>query len=174
MLTKVCTKCKTEKALSCFYKKAKPSESVMEQCKDCVKEARKIFYRNNKEKVLLRNRDYVLRHTEQLKLVKKKYATENKDRLSLYKAQWKKDNAVHVNVYNAGRRAITRKATPIWADKDAMFFIYEEAKRNAQHVDHIVPLTNKLVCGLHCEANLQLLSVEDNLAKGNRYWPDMW
>jgi hypothetical protein len=42
------------------------------------------------------------------------------------------------------------------------------------HVDHIVPLTSDLVCGLHCEANLQIAVGKDNIAKNNRWWPDMW
>jgi hypothetical protein len=41
------------------------------------------------------------------------------------------------------------------------------------HVDHIVPLVSKFVCGLHCEANLQLLPGPENQRKGNRVWPDM-
>ena len=42
------------------------------------------------------------------------------------------------------------------------------------HVDHTVPLKSKLVCGLHCEANLRLLPGRENQAKSNRIWPDMW
>ncbi len=40
-------------------------------------------------------------------------------------------------------------------------------------VDHIVPLQNPLVCGLHCEANLRIILGADNFAKCNRWWPDM-
>lgn len=45
-------------------------------------------------------------------------------------------------------------------------------------VDHIVPLIGKIngkivVCGLHCEANLQIMSIEDNKRKGHTLWPDM-
>lgn len=40
-------------------------------------------------------------------------------------------------------------------------------------VDHIVPLTSDLGCGLHWEGNLQVIPAAANLAKKNFWWPDM-
>lgn len=37
----------------------------------------------------------------------------------------------------------------------------------------LVPLHSKVVCGLHCEYNLQILEAKKNIGKGNRHWPDM-
>jgi hypothetical protein len=85
----------------------------------------------------------------------------------------------HVTAHNADRRAAKAKAAVGWADKDKMAWFYREARKLTKltglvyHVDHIVPLTSKLVCGLHNEFNLQLLPGADNIRKHNRRWPDM-
>lgn len=80
---------------------------------------------------------------------------------------------------DAARRAATRRATPAWADEDAIRRVYDMAARlEAEtgvryHVDHIVPLRSKRVCGLHNEFNLCALPALENIRKGNRHWPDM-
>ena len=51
--------------------------------------------------------------------------------------------------------------------------MYKEAAYQQLHVDNIVPLKSAIVCGLHWEGNLQLLTSVENIKKGNRTWPDM-
>ena len=41
------------------------------------------------------------------------------------------------------------------------------------HVDHLVPVTNPLVCSLHVHTNLRVASAVENRAKGNWLWPQM-
>ena len=68
----------------------------------------------------------------------------------------------------AKRRAIKLCAMPTWANLLAIKEIYNNCPEG-HHVDHIVPLQGKNVCGLHVENNLQYLTVQENLSKGNKY-----
>lgn len=65
------------------------------------------------------------------------------------------------------------RATPSWADHTKIRAIYKEAARltaetGIQHeVDHYYPLRSKIMCGLHVETNLQILTAEANRKKSN-------
>jgi hypothetical protein len=88
------------------------------------------------------------------------------------------------NIANSGkRRAVKVQAFPKWFGELDTFIFIEAARLCASryvatnikwHVDHIVPLNSKLVCGLHIGCNVQLLPARINIAKGNRHWPNMW
>lgn len=71
-----------------------------------------------------------------------------------------------------------RRATPKWADRGAIVALYEEAKRLTRetgieyHVDHVIPLRGKLVCGLHVESNLRVVQRDVNQSKANKFDPD--
>lgn len=86
----------------------------------------------------------------------------------------------HIENEKCARRKSNKLiATPAWANVSKILAIYEIAQEITKltkvkhHVDHVVPLKSLLVCGLHCEDNLQILSEVDNLKKQNRHWPNM-
>lgn len=109
----------------------------------------------------------------------KAYRQANKEVRAEYNKAYQKVNSHIINAKCAKRRATKLQATPPWANKEHIDSIYLLASINRKaghdvHVDHIVPLRSGLVCGLHCESNLQLLQGSTNQAKGNRHWPDQW
>lgn len=120
----------------------------------------------------------------------KQYYNENKEKKKEYLKQWYqrnkekvlnrsknhyKQNKEYYTTKEAKRRAYKLKATPSWADKEAIKSWYVLAKmldktfNEKHHVDHIVPLKNEKVCGLHVEYNLQILTATENLTKGNKF-----
>jgi len=88
---------------------------------------------------------------------------------------WAKENPDKATAIVRRRSAAKINATPSWSDGDAILKFYAEAKQLTQetgvvhHVDHIVPLRHKKVCGLHVHQNLQVLTATENLKKGNRF-----
>lgn len=66
-------------------------------------------------------------------------------------------------------------ATPFWVVKKEINAIYAEARALTletgikMEVDHIVPIMNPNVCGLHCVENLQIITMDENRAKHNSF-----
>jgi hypothetical protein len=167
------------------YRKSRP---------DAVKAARRKFNDQHRDRVNDANRRRRLADPARANAVanasKKKnpdkyralaaaWRVKNPDRVNGFRRKWASRNVPSVNANTARRRASKLQATPLWADREAIARLYAEAQKRTtetgieHHVDHIVPLRSAIVCGLHCEANLQVLPGPTNVAKSNRYWPDM-
>jgi hypothetical protein len=104
------------------------------------------------------------------------YREKNREACNARIKEWKAKNPDATVFYFHKRRAAQLRALPEWADLDAISAVYKRAQEIGvgHHVDHIVPLISKLVCGLHCEANLRVIPATENMKKNNRHWPDMW
>lgn len=87
-------------------------------------------------------------------------------------------NADRYKAHSSARKRGQRCATPPWADFKEIRRFYCLAERLtrttgvAHHVDHVVPLKSELVCGLHTQHNLRVITASDNLSKGNSFDPD--
>ncbi len=101
----------------------------------------------------------------------------NRSSIRAYAKKYSKkpDQKVKKLARTRNRQAQKLKATPAWADQRYIRLFYEGAKIEEARingkvvVDHIVPLSHPLVCGLHCEQNLQLLTNKHNLLKSNKF-----
>lgn len=107
----------------------------------------------------------------------RKWAKANPGKVAARTKSYVARNRSTIRAHNARARARMLKATPPWADHAAIRAIYAKAERLTRetgiphHVDHVIPLQEKLVCGLHVEGNLQILTAVDNIAKSNTFEP---
>ncbi len=69
------------------------------------------------------------------------------------------------------RKADVARAMPPWVDQAAILLVYNKAHNSDEpsHVDHIIPLNHKSICGLHVSWNLQVLPARKNCSKQNKF-----
>lgn len=164
---KACVTCKTFKAFSEFYNEIKGRDGKMNQCISCNKASRQAYRNANREKERIRNREYGKRCSHVV------IARVNR---------WRKANPGKDRAKNRMRGAQKLKACPPWARKHNVrkeiqtHYLHaewlEQATGFSFHVDHIVPLQNDFVCGLHVPANLMVLEASQNISKGAHWWPE--
>jgi len=135
----------------------------------------KEYLSRNREVVLTKKRLFYKENRDRLLAENKLYRDANKERLSTYRTNYQKSNPAFHSFRSRTRDATKLRQTPFWSDLQKIKNLYEEASRISEstgikhHVDHIVPLRHKLVCGLHVPANLQIITAEENLKKGNKF-----
>jgi hypothetical protein len=117
-----------------------------------------------KRNKFLKRKDY---YTAYLKKYRKDKYEERKEFNSLRNKKHYLDNKGYYKDKSNKRRAIKLRAIPKFANLNKIREIYKNCPKG-YHVDHIIPLNNPIVCGLHVEWNLQYLSAKDNCSKGNK------
>ena len=93
----------------------------------------------------------------------------NKEKQRLYRKKYysTKEGKAKMNAKTNKRRADKINAIVGWTNLEAIKEIYKNCPKG-YHVDHIVPLRGVNVCGLHVENNLQYLTAQENISKGNK------
>ncbi len=145
--------------------------------KDKVSVASKRWKTENSERNSETTKQRRVADAERIADVRRAYYENNKDSNREHGRKWCSENPERVAYHSGLRRALERSAAPAWlsdADLDEIQRIYAERNRMTKltgvqhHVDHIVPLKGKNVCGLHVPWNLQVLSASENIRKKNK------
>jgi len=187
-----CNKCTLDKDQSEFYKKKNCSTGYSKICKLCViikvkssynKEKRSLY--NKEQRTLVQNNEKLRNernlnnriryHTKTKKKhneLTKRYYKNNKEKASKLAKEYYLNNKKSYRNRDAKRRAkeIQADLASKWKSKELMNKIKEIYLNcpDGFEVDHIIPLTNDMVCGLHVPCNLQYLSVYENRSKSNK------
>jgi hypothetical protein len=194
MRIKHCGTCHTDRPVSDFSKNRSNLDGLQYRCKTCVAahrakkaDAVKAYeaarYAKNASAKKAYQASYQRENARSYLAYQAQYRAKNaqsiKERRAGYWDGYRADNRHKVNAWAAKYRASKLEATPAWADFESIEELYFTADflgmvtGEWHHVDHVVPLQSDVVCGLHWEKNLQILPGAENIAKGNRYWPDM-
>ena len=125
------------------------------------------------------SRAWQLNNIEKGRIANRKHYEKNAEKRREAARKYWKNNLAVVLASNARYRAKKSHAIPKWSNKEKCREFYRIAAKltletGIRHqVDHIVPIRSKIVCGLHVENNLQVMTRTENIKKGNRYWPGM-
>lgn len=143
---------------------------------DHIKAYVKKQYAENKDEMKANVKAWGIANPERRKATQAMWQADNKDYVKATKKNYRIIHPEKGAFYHAQRRARKLHATPVWANLVAIKCYYQVAAMLTRegldkwHVDHIVPLQGKKVCGLHVENNLQLLTAKANLSKGNAHF----
>ena len=129
----------------------------------------------NKEQVAAGKLDWERRdkakNPEKYKKKMRKHYEENREEKLAYAKEWREKNP-HLNAKKqAAYKARKMHATAGWANDFFIDEIYALAQLRTEmtgfkwEVDHIVPLMNDKVCGLHVENNLRVIPELENRQK---------
>jgi 23S rRNA maturation-related 3'-5' exoribonuclease YhaM len=158
---RTCNLAKEDKDL-CFSKK---TGKLLKRCISCWKQHRK---------------EYTQANVEKENALKKKWAENNSEKVKAARKKWKNNNIGKVKADKARRKEYVKKATPKWLSPfqlEVIETIYMMAELRTKmfgikyNVDHIIPLRGENVCGLNVPWNLETITEEENLKKGNKLLP---
>lgn len=179
--SKDCVACAIERARRRYEKNPKALCEYQRLYYEANAEARREYSRRwreaNAEALCEYRRRHYEKNAEAARERTRQWREANREAARERNRQWSKTNPHKVNAIGAKRRAAKLQATPGWLTKQHLAEIegvYAEAQARSQetgdiyHVDHIVPLQGRNVCGLHVPWNLRAIPAVENLKKKNK------
>lgn len=168
---KVCSTCSETKELIFFNKRKASSDGLNASCKSC-RSARRKTYKSQKEY----NKKKYWEDPAKAFQRKEKWYTNNPGKKAEHRKTYRTKNLAKIRLKESLKSVRRRTSVPSWLTPDQKQEIknFYDLRNDARvitgeeyHVDHIIPLKGKNVCGLHVPWNLQVLPSKVNLSKHN-------
>ncbi len=195
VVKRVCSKCRIEKSSLEFNKDKTKKHGLSTFCRACLSIYKKEHRAKNLPKIIEKDKQryliekaarntgckiYYLKNKDKIKRLSKDWLMNNKDKAKKTKLKWYKENYNNLKPKYAAsaskRRAAKKMRTPVWVNYSIIEALYikcgkmnHEAGYVKYHVDHIIPMINDKVCGLHTIDNLRIIPAFDNWSKNNKY-----
>lgn len=166
---KYCYKCKCSKSVDIFGKNKAKHDCLSTECRECKRKQDNEYSARNRDASRKRASEWYYKNRD-----KESFQALSKQRLKDWRARNLDKHAAKENK----RRALKLQAMPKWLSEEQIKEIATEYALSKwcsevmgikYHVDHIVPLKGKNVCGLHVPWNLRVIPARENIIKGNRY-----
>jgi cytochrome c553 len=146
-------------------------------CVVCARANQNKWNSDNRPKLKQYDLKYYQNNSETRREAARSYRRNNPEAANKATREYRKRNPALIAAHCSGRRASILNATPKWADLQVIKQFYFECRKISKQtgivhqVDHIIPLKNKYVCGLHVPCNLQIITATENRRKKNLYEP---
>ena len=160
--------CQAELLTSKFHK-GNGKFGLKSRCRECCK-----LYKGRPPGY---SEKYYSERKDELNIQHREYYERNKIKCQNIVKRYEKLHRAEKSARESFRRAQKLNATPPWLTKEHRKQIEDLYKLRDEltlktgiihHVDHIVPLINENVCGLHVPWNLRVIPGVDNLKKSNK------
>jgi 5-methylcytosine-specific restriction endonuclease McrA len=167
-----CSKCGVFTALAASNKSRKTGAQLYRSwCRACEKARKDAWRHADPERHNKKSRAWVDANPEKRAETSRRYRAKAPQEVAKkLRQEWRKANPERARAQVNARRKSLRVAMPkslTEFDRLHISELYHLAQLRGLTVDHIVPISHPLVCGLHAPWNLQLLPATENYRKSN-------
>ena len=194
--SKICRACGADLPIEMFSMKTSADGVRQTSCKTCcaskialLREAdpekfrasRRLSHHKYRDERVQRMRLTYAERRDQYNAARRSRRLLNRGAENEANKMWRRSNPDLVRALDSAKRAKRKSRAAEW-DKELTAFVTLEASALAGlrssvlggewHVDHVLPLQGRGVCGLHVWNNLAVVPAAFNLAKGNKFGPE--
>lgn len=191
-MTKTCGKCGKEKKISEFGKDNRAKDGLRYVCKECRKNDWKKYYKENKEKVLKKNKKYFEENPNKRHEIDKKFRKSEKRKNYLKKwrynryhndPEWRLRDVISSHLYRGLKKSDNVCFNFLGCSVGEYKIYLEEMFKDGMswdnygewHIDHIRPISSfdlsndKEILECFNYKNTQPLWADENLKKSNKW-----